>query len=121
MCFGLFQICGIECLVSLGTSLLVLVVMPQFDVLTNLFISGGVCIVSAILQIVYRLQGDKWKILFPICSLILTVTGTTIYFTVFLQNFQHASPIIFKLLSLVCTTMKLRTLIGGLPESQGVG
>ncbi|KAJ4947808.1 hypothetical protein JOQ06_009840 [Pogonophryne albipinna] len=68
-------ICGIECLVSLGTSLLVLVVMPQFDVLTNLFISGGVCIVSAILQIVYRLQGDKWKILFPICSLILTVTG----------------------------------------------
>ncbi|KAK1890823.1 Chitin synthase chs-1 [Dissostichus eleginoides] len=68
-------ICGIECLVSLGTSLLVLVVMPQFDVLTNLFISGGVCIVSAILQIVYRLQGHKWKILFPICSLTLTVTG----------------------------------------------
>ncbi|CAJ1048854.1 chitin synthase 1 [Xyrichtys novacula] len=68
-------ICAIECLVSLGTSILVLVVMPQFDVLTNLFISGGVCIVSAILQIVYRLQGEKWKILFPICSLALTVAG----------------------------------------------
>ncbi|TDH17171.1 hypothetical protein EPR50_G00005670 [Perca flavescens] len=68
-------ICAIECLVSLGTSVLVLVVMPQFDVLTNLFISGGVCIVCAILQIVYKLQRDTWKILFPICSLILTVAG----------------------------------------------
>ncbi|XP_068587279.1 chitin synthase 1 [Cebidichthys violaceus] len=68
-------ICAIECLVSLGTSILVLVVMPQFDVLTNLFISGGVCIISAILQIVYRLQRETWKILFPICSLILTVAG----------------------------------------------
>ncbi|KAG7279175.1 hypothetical protein CRUP_022370, partial [Coryphaenoides rupestris] len=44
-------ICVIECLVSLGTSVIVLVVMPQFDVLTNLFISGGVCATSAILQI----------------------------------------------------------------------
>ncbi|KAM9765914.1 chitin synthase 1 [Menidia menidia] len=68
-------VCLIECLVSLGTSVLVLVVMPQFDVLTNLFISGGVCIVSAILQIVYRLQRETWRIVFPICSLILTVAG----------------------------------------------
>ncbi|XP_041836604.1 chitin synthase 1 [Melanotaenia boesemani] len=68
-------VCAIECLVSLGTSVLVLVVMPQFDVLTNLFISGGVCIVSAILQIVFRLQRETWKIVFPVCSLILTVAG----------------------------------------------
>uniref|UniRef100_A0A672ZH61 chitin synthase n=1 Tax=Sphaeramia orbicularis TaxID=375764 RepID=A0A672ZH61_9TELE len=68
-------ICAIECLVSLGTSVLVLVVMPQFDVLTNLFISGGVCIVSAILQIAFRLQRETWKIVFPLCSLILTVAG----------------------------------------------
>ncbi|KAI3377097.1 hypothetical protein L3Q82_000295 [Scortum barcoo] len=68
-------ICTIECLVSLGTSILVLVVMPQFDVLTNLFISGGVCIVSAILQIIFRLQRETWKIVFPICSLLLTVAG----------------------------------------------
>ncbi|XP_073319957.1 chitin synthase 1 [Pagrus major] len=68
-------ICAVECLVSLGTSILVLVVMPQFDVLTNLFISGGVCIVSAILQIIYRLQRETWRIIFPICSLTLTVTG----------------------------------------------
>ncbi|XP_056232747.1 chitin synthase 1 [Seriola aureovittata] len=68
-------VCAIECLVSIGTSVLVLVVMPQFDVLTNLFISGGVCIMSAILQIGFRLQREKWKIVFPICSLILTVAG----------------------------------------------
>ncbi|XP_056135356.1 chitin synthase 1 [Lampris incognitus] len=68
-------ICTIECLVSLGTSVLVLIVMPQFDVLTNLFITGGVCIVSSVLQIVYRLQRDNWKILFPVCSLLLIITG----------------------------------------------
>lgn len=68
-------ICAIECLVSLGTSLMVLVVMPQFDVLTNLFISGGVCIVSAILQIVFRVQEEKYQIIFPVCSIILTVAG----------------------------------------------
>ncbi|XP_069029899.1 chitin synthase 1 [Embiotoca jacksoni] len=68
-------ICLIECLVSFGTSVLVLVVMPKFDVLTNLFISGGVCIASAILQIIYRLQRDTWKLVFPVCSLILTSFG----------------------------------------------
>ncbi|XP_037102964.1 chitin synthase 1 [Syngnathus acus] len=68
-------ICAIECIVSLGTSVLVLVVMPQFDILTNLFISGGVCILSALLQIVFRLQTEPWKIIFPMCSLILTCAG----------------------------------------------
>uniref|UniRef100_A0A8C7TNC5 chitin synthase n=1 Tax=Oncorhynchus mykiss TaxID=8022 RepID=A0A8C7TNC5_ONCMY len=68
-------VCGIECLVSLGTSILVLVVMPQFDVLTNLFISGGVCMLSSVLQIVFRLQRENWKIIFPICSLMLVLTG----------------------------------------------
>uniref|UniRef100_A0A8C5DAU2 chitin synthase n=1 Tax=Gouania willdenowi TaxID=441366 RepID=A0A8C5DAU2_GOUWI len=68
-------ICVIECLVSLGTSVLVLVVMPQFDVLTNLFIGGGVCILSATMQIVFRLQSESWKIMFPICSLVLTIAG----------------------------------------------
>ncbi|AWP01707.1 Hypothetical protein SMAX5B_012609 [Scophthalmus maximus] len=60
----LSQICAIECVVSLGTSVLVLVVMPQFDVLTNLFISGGdtlsdldgfrdfVFVISSILRII---------------------------------------------------------------------
>ncbi|KAL0964674.1 hypothetical protein UPYG_G00327420 [Umbra pygmaea] len=68
-------VCAIECLVSLGTSILVLVVMPNFDVLTNLFISGGVCILSSVLQIVFRLQRETWNIIFPICSLMLVLTG----------------------------------------------
>ncbi|XP_061882249.1 chitin synthase 1 [Entelurus aequoreus] len=68
-------ICAIECTVSLGTAVLVLVVMPQFDVLTNLFISGGVCVIPALLQMWFRLQTDTWKIVFPICSIILTSAG----------------------------------------------
>ncbi|XP_061736231.1 chitin synthase 1 [Nerophis ophidion] len=68
-------ICAIECTVSLGTAVLVLVVMPQFDVLTNLFISGGVCVTHALLQICFTLQTHTWKILFPICSIILTSAG----------------------------------------------
>ncbi|XP_062865258.1 chitin synthase 1 [Trichomycterus rosablanca] len=68
-------ISAIEISVALGTSIVVLIVMPQFDVLTNLFITGGVCIVTAILHIVFRLQHQNWMIIFPICSLVLVLTG----------------------------------------------
>ncbi|XP_058240942.1 chitin synthase 1 [Hemibagrus wyckioides] len=68
-------ISGIEITVALGTSILVLVVMPQFDVLTNLFISGGVCIGTAFLHAFFRLQNQGWMIIFPICSIVLVSTG----------------------------------------------
>ncbi|XP_031435213.1 chitin synthase 1 [Clupea harengus] len=68
-------ICLIESLAAFGTAVLVLIVMPQFDILTNLFISGGVTSVSSLLQIIFRLQKEKWKIIFPICSLFLVLTG----------------------------------------------
>uniref|UniRef100_A0A3B3Z843 chitin synthase n=1 Tax=Periophthalmus magnuspinnatus TaxID=409849 RepID=A0A3B3Z843_9GOBI len=87
MCF----ICAIECLVSLGTSVLVLVVMPQFDVLTNLFISGGVCLVPAILQIVFRLQAESWKIVFPLCSLVFTIAG---YFLLGLDYYARVTSFV---------------------------
>ncbi|KAG5855060.1 hypothetical protein ANANG_G00044900 [Anguilla anguilla] len=69
------MICLIEALVSLGTSLLVLISMPQFDFLTNLFLSGGICFLSSLLQIIFRLQKESWKIIFPICSVILIISG----------------------------------------------
>ncbi|XP_063047742.1 chitin synthase 1 [Engraulis encrasicolus] len=72
------SICLIESLVALGTGILVLIVMPQFDILTNLFISGGVSLVSSLLQIGFRLQfrtQENWKIIFPICSVLLVLTG----------------------------------------------
>ncbi|XP_051945376.1 chitin synthase 1 [Xyrauchen texanus] len=68
-------ICAIESLVAVGTTILVLIVMPQFDVLTNLCIPGGVCILSSVLQIVFRLQKESWMIIYPICSLILVLSG----------------------------------------------
>ncbi|XP_073775417.1 chitin synthase 1 isoform X2 [Danio rerio] len=68
-------VCGIEALVALGTAMLVLIVMPNLDILTNLCIPGGICIFSAVLQIAFRLQTRRWMILYPICSLILVVSG----------------------------------------------
>ncbi|XP_050981710.1 chitin synthase 1 isoform X2 [Labeo rohita] len=67
--------CGIESLVAIGTAILVLIVMPRLDVLTNLCIPGGICILSAALQIAFRLQSQSWMILYPICSLILVISG----------------------------------------------
>ncbi|KAA0717532.1 hypothetical protein E1301_Tti021139 [Triplophysa tibetana] len=67
--------CAIESLVALGTAVLVLIVMPQFDILTNLCIPGGVCIFSSVLQIVFRLQRERWMMIYPICSIILVVSG----------------------------------------------
>ncbi|KAJ8383762.1 hypothetical protein AAFF_G00215210 [Aldrovandia affinis] len=61
------KICLIEILVSLGTSLLVLVVMPQFDVLTNLFSTGGVCFLSAFLQ-ASKLENDATGNFTTFCS-----------------------------------------------------
>lgn len=69
------QMCAIESLVALGTAVLVLIVMPQFDILTNLCIPGGVCIFSSVLQIVFRLQRERWMMIYPICSIILVVSG----------------------------------------------
>lgn len=60
---------------AFGTAVLVLIVMPQFDILTNLFITGGVCFASSLLQIIFRLQKISWKIIYPICSIILILTG----------------------------------------------
>lgn len=74
-CYILLQISVIEILVAVGTSILVLIVMPQFDVLTNLFISGGVCICTAFLHAFLRLQHQRWMIIFPICSIVLVFTG----------------------------------------------
>uniref|UniRef100_A0A672R8E9 chitin synthase n=1 Tax=Sinocyclocheilus grahami TaxID=75366 RepID=A0A672R8E9_SINGR len=67
--------CGIESLVAVGTAILVLIVMPKLDILTNLSIPGGICILSAVLQIAFRLQTQSWMILYPICSLILVLSG----------------------------------------------
>ncbi|XP_052429017.1 chitin synthase chs-2-like [Carassius gibelio] len=67
--------CVIESLVAVGTAILVLIVMPKLDVLTNLCIPGGICILSAVFQIAFRLQTRSWMILYPICSLILVLSG----------------------------------------------
>eukprot|EP00064_Thunnus_orientalis_P004869 superscaffoldBa00000459_g4882 len=72
---------AIECLVSLGTSVLVLVVMPQFDVLTNLFITGGVCIVLS------ELDGFR-DFVFVISSIlrILVIGGVYLIYQVLIQK-----------------------------------
>lgn len=74
----LLQMCGIESLVAVGTAVLVLIVMPKLDILTNLCIPGGICILSSLLQIVFRLQTRNWMIIYPICSLILVLSGYTL-------------------------------------------
>lgn len=71
----LLQMCGIESLVAVGTAMLVLIVMPKLDILTNLCIPGGICILSAVFQIAFRLQTRSWMIIYPICSLILVLSG----------------------------------------------
>lgn len=74
----LLQMCGIESLVAVGTAVLVLIVMPKLDILTNLCIPGGICILSSLLQIAFRLQTRNWMIIYPICSLILVLSGYTL-------------------------------------------
>ncbi|KAK9963906.1 hypothetical protein ABG768_005125 [Culter alburnus] len=67
--------CVIESLVAVGTAMLVLIVMPKLDILTNLCIPGGICILSTVFQIAFRLQTRRWMIIYPISSLILVLSG----------------------------------------------
>ncbi|KAK6489131.1 chitin synthase chs-2-like [Huso huso] len=71
----MLAICLIESLVSCGTSLLALVAMPYFDILTNLFILGSVCFFSSVFQAAFHLQKNAWKIIFPICSVVFVLGG----------------------------------------------
>ncbi|XP_042189069.1 chitin synthase chs-2-like [Callorhinchus milii] len=82
----LLTVCVIEGIVALGTSLLILVSMPHFDILTNLHILSGVCFLPSILQIVFQLKPFKPSIFFPIAAFGFVFLGFVLFVTAHWQQ-----------------------------------
>ncbi|XP_038664467.1 chitin synthase chs-1-like [Scyliorhinus canicula] len=60
------MVCTIEAVVAFATSVLVLVCMPHFDIITNLYILNGVCLLPSLLQVVFQLIPLKLSMLLPL-------------------------------------------------------
>ncbi|XP_048456933.1 chitin synthase chs-2-like [Rhincodon typus] len=72
-------VCLIEALVAFGTSILVLVCMPHFDIITNLYILNGVCLLPAFLQVVFQLKPLKSSMLLPLVGFGFVFLGLLLF------------------------------------------
>ncbi|XP_032880921.1 chitin synthase chs-2-like [Amblyraja radiata] len=88
----LAMVCFIEAIIALATSVLVLVCLPQFDVITNLCILNGVCLFPSFLQIMYELKNLGIALLFPLIGFGLTFLGLLLFVLVHNSLQQSETP-----------------------------
>ncbi|KAI5628169.1 hypothetical protein C0J50_2659, partial [Silurus asotus] len=83
-------IISVEALVALGSSVLTLVTMPQFDILTNVMLLNGIATLSAIFQVVANAvaHGRRRFIAMSLAAVILLITG----FCLFTVNYMEQQP-----------------------------
>ncbi|XP_051867782.1 chitin synthase chs-2-like [Pristis pectinata] len=84
----LAMVCLIEAIVALATSVLVLVCLPNFDIITNLCILNGVCLFPSFLQIVFKLKTLKCTLLLPLIGFGLTFLGLLLFVLVHIPQRQ---------------------------------
>ncbi|XP_059504833.1 chitin synthase chs-1-like [Stegostoma tigrinum] len=83
------MVCLIEALVAFGTSILVLVCMPHFDIITNLYILNGVCLFPAFLQVVFQLKPFRSSMLLPLVGFGFVFLGLLLF--ILAHNLQQHS------------------------------
>ncbi|XP_072907201.1 chitin synthase chs-2-like [Hemitrygon akajei] len=83
---SLITVCLLEAVASFGTTMLVVVCLPQFDILTNVFISNSIYLIPLVLQVIslkfihqLRITIPLAGLLFLICGYILFITGQILY------------------------------------------
>ncbi|KAK1792659.1 hypothetical protein P4O66_012600, partial [Electrophorus voltai] len=71
----------VEALVALGSSVLTLVAMPNFDVLTNVMLLNGVATLSAVLQVVANSlgHGQRRFTMISVASVIFLIAGYIVF------------------------------------------
>ncbi|MGH0128417.1 UNVERIFIED_CONTAM: hypothetical protein FKN15_058311 [Acipenser sinensis] len=76
------EVCGIELLVAFGTTVLTVVAMPHFDIITNIMILNSVCILPAVIQVINPTMDKmtKWLMLPPLLSIFLVLVGFVLFF-----------------------------------------
>ncbi|XP_067845652.1 chitin synthase chs-2-like [Heptranchias perlo] len=73
------MVCLIEGFVAFGTSLLVLVCMPHFDIISNLFLLNGVCLLPSFLQVAFQLKPLKPSMLLPLVGFGFVFLGLLLF------------------------------------------
>ncbi|XP_078412995.1 chitin synthase chs-2-like isoform X1 [Cetorhinus maximus] len=91
------MVCMIEAVVAFGTSVLVLVCMPHFDIITNLYILNGVCLLPSLLQVVFQLKPLKPSMLLPVVGFGFVFLGLVLFILAHnpqkhLEEVQHIQP-----------------------------
>ncbi|XP_065139450.1 chitin synthase chs-2-like [Paramisgurnus dabryanus] len=79
---------GVEFVVALGSSVLAVVAMPHFDIVTNVMILNSVSILSAVFQVVAQCfnEGMKRFIIIPACSIVFIVVGYILFAVSYLAS-----------------------------------
>ncbi|XP_078086600.1 uncharacterized protein LOC144504729 [Mustelus asterias] len=91
------MVCMIEAVVAFGTSVLVLVCMPHFDIITNLYILNGVCLLPSLLQVAFQLKPLKPSMLLPLVGFGFVFLGLLLFILAHnpqqhLDEFKHIQP-----------------------------
>ncbi|KAM4694876.1 chitin synthase chs-2-like [Discoglossus pictus] len=76
----LLVVCLVEALVALGSSVLTVVAMPHFNIISNIMILNSVCIIPSIMQLISRSRKPTWKISVPIFSIVFFIIGYIMFF-----------------------------------------
>ncbi|KAM4770977.1 chitin synthase chs-2-like [Rhinophrynus dorsalis] len=76
--------CTAEGLVALGSSMLTIVAMPHFNIISNVMILNSICFVPSITQIIQRVKKRGWKLIISIFSFSFLLIGYIMFFTGYL-------------------------------------
>ncbi|XP_072906264.1 chitin synthase chs-2-like [Hemitrygon akajei] len=82
---SLITVCLLEAVASFGTTMLVVVCLPQFDILTNVFISNSVYLIPSVLQVISLNISHRFKVTAPLAGLLILLCAYGLF--LFVQMF----------------------------------
>ncbi|XP_032882246.1 chitin synthase-like, partial [Amblyraja radiata] len=82
---SLITVCLLEAVASFGTASLVVICLPQYDILTMVFISNSICLIPSILQVISLNISHGFKVAAPLAGLLLLLGGYSLF--LFVQMF----------------------------------
>ncbi|XP_075719841.1 chitin synthase chs-2-like [Rhinoderma darwinii] len=99
------KVCAVDVLVASGSSILIIVAMPHFNMFTNITILSSVHLVPSIIQIFIRLRKKKWKLAIAIISAILCISGHIVSLVMFIVEDKSNEKILFFIIAILGTLL----------------
>ncbi|XP_077137783.1 chitin synthase chs-2-like [Ranitomeya variabilis] len=96
----ILKVCAVDFLVALGSSLLIIVAMPHFNIFTNITILSSVHLASSILQIYRGFRKKNWKWVMAIISVLLCISGHAVFLVMFIVRDTNTRNIDFEFVTM---------------------